>query len=87
MKVENYMKRLFAASLVATALACVIPAHAADTEKLDARITAAHAVLHELMATPERGRWFNRLWRNPVLWAGAAIPLTVSPLRSKTARR
>jgi len=31
----------------------------------------------ELMATPERGRWYNRLWRNPLLWAGAAIPLLV----------
>ncbi|HUO08513.1 MAG TPA: DUF6785 family protein [Phycisphaerae bacterium] len=31
----------------------------------------------ELMATPERGRWLNRLWRNPVLWAGAGIPLVV----------
>jgi lipid-binding SYLF domain-containing protein len=57
MKVENYMKRIFAASLVAVALvvAGVMPANAADTEKLDARITAAHAVLHELMATPDKG--------------------------------
>jgi hypothetical protein len=31
----------------------------------------------ELMATPESGRWYNALWRNPVLWAGAAIPLIV----------
>jgi lipid-binding SYLF domain-containing protein len=30
-------------------------AHAADTAKLDDRIEAAHAVLHELMATPDRG--------------------------------
>jgi SH3 domain-containing YSC84-like protein 1 len=55
MKVENYMKRIFAASLVAAALACVLPANAADTQKLDARIAAAHAVLHELMATPDKG--------------------------------
>ncbi|MGN6367365.1 MAG: DUF6785 family protein [Phycisphaerae bacterium] len=31
----------------------------------------------ELMATPEQGRWYNRLWRNPLLWAGAGIPLAV----------
>jgi SH3 domain-containing YSC84-like protein 1 len=30
-------------------------AHAQDLSKLDARIDAAHAVLHELMATPDRG--------------------------------
>jgi lipid-binding SYLF domain-containing protein len=30
-------------------------AHAADKAKLDARIDAAHEVLHELMATPDRG--------------------------------
>jgi lipid-binding SYLF domain-containing protein len=30
-------------------------AHAADQAKLDARIEAAHQVLHELMATPDRG--------------------------------
>jgi lipid-binding SYLF domain-containing protein len=28
---------------------------ATDTQKLDARIAAAHAVLHELMATPDKG--------------------------------
>jgi SH3 domain-containing YSC84-like protein 1 len=33
-----------------------IAAHAAtDTQKLDQRIEAAHAVLHELMATPDKG--------------------------------
>jgi hypothetical protein len=31
----------------------------------------------ELMATPEEGKYYNALWRNPVLWAGAAIPLLV----------
>jgi hypothetical protein len=31
----------------------------------------------ELMAAPEPGRWFNRLWRNPLLWVGAAIPMVV----------
>jgi SH3 domain-containing YSC84-like protein 1 len=30
-------------------------AHAADTPKLDERIDKAHTVLHELMATPDRG--------------------------------
>jgi lipid-binding SYLF domain-containing protein len=30
-------------------------AHAADKAKLDARIEAAHEILHELMATPDRG--------------------------------
>ena len=30
-------------------------AYAADTQKLDARITAAHDVLHELLATPDSG--------------------------------
>jgi lipid-binding SYLF domain-containing protein len=30
-------------------------AHAADKAKLDARIQAAHAVLHALMATPDKG--------------------------------
>jgi lipid-binding SYLF domain-containing protein len=55
MKVENYMKRIFAASLVGLTLACVTPANAADTQKLDARIDAAHDVLHELMATPDKG--------------------------------
>jgi lipid-binding SYLF domain-containing protein len=32
-----------------------VAAHAADKAKLDARIEAAHEVLHELMATPDRG--------------------------------
>jgi SH3 domain-containing YSC84-like protein 1 len=49
------MKRMFAASLVVTALACVSAAKGADVEKLDARIDAAHSVLHELMATPDKG--------------------------------
>jgi len=29
----------------------------------------------ELIAEPEEGRWFNGLWRNPVLWAGVGIPV------------
>lgn len=50
------MKRMFAASLVGMTMACTIPAFAAaDTQKLDARIDAAHAVLHELMDTPDKG--------------------------------
>ncbi len=32
-----------------------LAAHAADMSKLDQRIEAAHAVLHELMATPDKG--------------------------------
>ena len=31
----------------------------------------------ELMAPPEQGRYYNQLWRNPLLWAGAAIPFMV----------
>ncbi len=31
----------------------------------------------ELMQAPEPGRCYNALWRNPVLWAGAAIPIFV----------
>jgi lipid-binding SYLF domain-containing protein len=35
--------------------AITVSASAADMQKLDARIEAAHAVLHELMATPDKG--------------------------------
>jgi SH3 domain-containing YSC84-like protein 1 len=51
------MKRLMAVMLVGLGLASVSPAKAADDtqQKLDARIDAAHAVLHELMATPDKG--------------------------------
>jgi SH3 domain-containing YSC84-like protein 1 len=49
------MKSILAASLVGITLACVAPAKGADVSKLDARIDAAHAVLHELMATPDKG--------------------------------
>jgi SH3 domain-containing YSC84-like protein 1 len=48
------MKSMIAASLVGLGLACTA-AHAADVQKLDERIDAAHAVLHELMATPDKG--------------------------------
>lgn len=37
------------------ALTLTVSAHAADTQKLDARIEAATNVLHELMATPDKG--------------------------------
>ena len=48
------MKNVFVASLVSLTLACG-SAGAADVAKLDGRIDAAHAVLHELMATPDKG--------------------------------
>src|ERR1700691_2710221 len=49
------MKNMLAASLVGITMVCVAPAKGADISKLDARIDAAHAVLHELMATPDKG--------------------------------
>ena len=49
------MKSIMAASLVGIGLACVGSAHGADVQKLDARIDAAHEVLHELMGTPDKG--------------------------------
>jgi SH3 domain-containing YSC84-like protein 1 len=49
------MKSMIAASLVGISLACVHGARAADISKLDARVEAAHTVLHELMATPDKG--------------------------------
>ncbi len=49
------MKRLFAACLLGIAFAGAASAHGADAPKLDQRIDAAHAVLHELMATPDKG--------------------------------
>jgi lipid-binding SYLF domain-containing protein len=53
------MKRFMAASLVGAALACAAAAQGADTPKLDGRIEAAHDVLHELMATPDKGIPFD----------------------------
>ena len=47
------MKKLL--SLVLFSAVVGVNAHAQDLSKLDARIDAAHAVLHELMATPDRG--------------------------------
>jgi lipid-binding SYLF domain-containing protein len=49
------MKNILTASLVGIGLACGAAAHGADVQKLDGRIDAAHAVLHELMATPDKG--------------------------------
>ena len=51
------MKKLIQALCLITAFATAMPlaAHAADLQKLDERIEAAHMVLHELMATPDKG--------------------------------
>src|ERR1035438_1687421 len=46
------MKRFFAAALCAASFSCL--ALSEDTAKIDARIDAAHAVLHELMNTPDK---------------------------------
>ena len=48
------MKKILSAALVAIGLSGVALA-ASDTAKLDDRIEAAHAVLHELMDTPDKG--------------------------------
>jgi lipid-binding SYLF domain-containing protein len=53
------MKNILAASLVGITLVCVNPAKGADISKLDARIDAAHSVLHELMTTPDKGIPFD----------------------------
>jgi len=53
------MKSILAVSLVGITLACVTPAKAADVQKLDERIDAAHLVLHELMTTPDKGIPFD----------------------------
>lgn len=47
------MKKFAAVACVATM--CTSMAFAADMEKLNHRIEDAHAVLHELMATPDKG--------------------------------
>src|SRR6202167_957012 len=49
------MKNMLAASLIGITMVCVAPAKGADISKLDARINAAQTVLHELMATPDKG--------------------------------
>jgi lipid-binding SYLF domain-containing protein len=47
------IKKFMQIACISTAL--TISAHAADEQKLDARIEAAHQVLHELMGTPDKG--------------------------------
>jgi SH3 domain-containing YSC84-like protein 1 len=47
------IKRTIQALCISTAL--TLTAHAADLQKLDQRVEAAHLVLHELMATPDKG--------------------------------
>ena len=49
------MKRVMAASLFGAALACAVAARGAEAPKIQDRIDAAHDVLHELMATPDKG--------------------------------
>jgi len=51
---EIPMIRKFVQSLCVTSL-LVLTASAADVQKLDGRIEAAHLVLHELMTTPDKG--------------------------------
>ena len=46
-------KKFVQAVCLSTSL--TVAATAADTQKITERITAAHAVLHELMATPDKG--------------------------------
>jgi lipid-binding SYLF domain-containing protein len=47
------LKQVIQAVCLTTAL--TVAASAADVQKLDSRVNAAHLVLHELMATPDRG--------------------------------
>jgi len=51
------MKKFIQTICLTTAFATAMPlaAHAADKQKLDERIEAAHLVLHELMGTPDKG--------------------------------
>src|ERR1700723_3628601 len=49
------MKKTIVASLVGIGLTFATAAHGADVEKLGQRIESAHDVLHELMATPDKG--------------------------------
>ena len=53
-KHEEIMKNLVAAALVAATFSTIAVA-ATDVAKLNERIDAAHAVLHELMGTPDKG--------------------------------
>jgi lipid-binding SYLF domain-containing protein len=49
------MKKFLQVAALALCSTAAINAHAADVAKLDQRIEAAHEVLHELMATPDKG--------------------------------
>jgi len=49
------MRNLIASALVAVSIAATPAAQAQPPEKLVHRIEAAHAILHELMATPDKG--------------------------------
>jgi lipid-binding SYLF domain-containing protein len=49
------MKKFLSLAGIVLFAASTLPAHAADKAKLDERIEAAHEVLHQLMATPDRG--------------------------------
>jgi lipid-binding SYLF domain-containing protein len=49
------MKKLLTLACSAVFAISTVAAHAADTDKLDARIEAAHEILHQLMATPDKG--------------------------------
>jgi lipid-binding SYLF domain-containing protein len=51
------MKRILATAVLALSFAPMTRVASAETDvaKLDGRIAAAHAVLHELMATPDKG--------------------------------
>jgi len=49
------MRNLIAAALIAGSLSATAVAQAPPPEKLVHRIEAAHAILHELMATPDKG--------------------------------
>jgi lipid-binding SYLF domain-containing protein len=52
---QEPMKRIFATALVAISLTGIASAEPSSKAKLNERIAAAHAVLHELMATPDKG--------------------------------
>jgi lipid-binding SYLF domain-containing protein len=49
------MKRILAAVVVAFSLTSMASAEGSSVAKLNGRISAAHAVLHELMNTPDKG--------------------------------
>lgn len=49
------MNRWLPALCLSATMTFTLSGHAADTAKLDSRIDAAQAVLHELMATPDKG--------------------------------